>query len=139
MGADWVRSARVLVESISEFTHVVPRERWRTDRLLEFVFEPSNPMAATMELLASSDQMFFFAGRGARVEMVGPEHAANEVEELARAIAAGRLTEVVGRRRVRFVISLGNGTEISGSSSLRTDRQDEIPGEYHYARYPEVG
>ena len=55
MDADWIRVARRLAASIADFTHVAPSERWLTDKLLHFVFEPSKRLAATMELLASAD------------------------------------------------------------------------------------
>ena len=136
MTADWVSVARGLAASIGDSIEVVPRERWLTKRLLEFVFEPTDRSAATMTLAASSDQMMFFAGRGARFELDGPDRASEEVADLARAVAAGGLTERVGRHRVRFLIDLGNGEEVSGSSTLRRSRWNEEKGTYHYAPYP---
>ena len=124
-------------------TSTTPRFRssvsmgWLTDRLLEFVFEPTDRSAATMTLAASSDQMTFIAGRGARFELDAPDRASEEATDLARAVAAGGLTERVGRHRVRFLIDLGNGKEVSGSSTLRRDRPNEEKGTiYHYAPYP---
>lgn len=136
MVADWVRAARSLAASIGDITMVVPHERWLNDRLLEFRFEPSDQLAATMSLVVSSDQLMFFAGRGTRFELDAPESAAGEAVDLARAVAAGGLTERVGRRRVRFTVDLGDGSEASGSSTIRRDQLDAERGTYRYAPYP---
>lgn len=137
MVADWVRAARSLAASIGDITMVVPRERWLNDRLLEFRFEPSDQLAATMSLVVSPDQLTFFAGRGTRFELGAPERAAGEAADLARAVAAGGLTERVGRHRVRFIVDLGDGKEASGSSTIRRDQRDAERGTYRYAPYPD--
>jgi len=138
MVADWVRAARTLALSVGDFTMVLPHERWLNDRLMEFTFEPSDPLAATMILVASPNQLIFFAGRGTRFELESPARAAGEAEDLARAVAAGRLTERVGRHRVRFEVDLGDGNEASGSSTIRRDQRDVEGGTYRYAPYPDL-
>lgn len=137
MVADWISAARTLAASVGDFTMVVPHERWLNDRLLEFTFEPSDQLAATMIVVASPDQLMFFAGRGTRFELDAPERAAGEAEDLARAVSAGGLTERVGRHRVRFVVDLGDGNEASGSSTIRRDQRDVERGTYRYAPYPD--
>lgn len=137
MMPDWVSTARTLVAAVGDFTMVVPRERWLNDRLLEFTFEPDDQLAATMILVASPDQLMFFAGRGTRFELDASERAAGEAKDLARAVAAGGLTETVGRHRVRFVVDFGDGNQASGSSTIRGDQRDVERGTYRYAPYPD--
>jgi hypothetical protein len=134
MAAHWVEVARQLAASIADFAGVAPRERWLNDRLLEFVFEPSESSSATMTLIASSDELLFFAGCGARFELDGPESASAEAMGLARAVASGRLTERVRWRRVRFEIELEDGAVVSGSSSLGPGATGER-GIHVYAPY----
>lgn len=136
---DWVASARELAALIADITQVAPREQWLTDRLLEFKFEPSDPAAATIELVASSHDAIFSAGRATRFELDGPKAAQEKVAALSRAVAAGRLVETIRRHRVRYRIDLGDGSKMSGSSSLSVDRREEKPGTYRYGPYPEVG
>lgn len=135
MAADWVRLARALAASLGDVTMVVPHERWLNDRLVEFRFEPSDPSAATMSLVSSPEQLMFFAGRGTRFELGAPERAASEASDLARAVAAGGLTERVGRHRVRFVIDLGDAGKASGSSTIRGGQREAKRGTYHYMPY----
>jgi hypothetical protein len=119
MAADWVEVTHQLAASIADFTRIAPRGRWLNDRLLEFVFDPADCSAATMTLIASSDQLLFFAGRGARLELDGPMDASAEVMSLARAVASGRLIERVRGRRARFEIELESGEVVTGSSDIR--------------------
>ena len=131
----WVAAVRVLASSISRFSGVPPTERWLTDRLLELSWDPGDAAAAEMSLVASADQMVFTAGLGARFELDPPIQGSAEVEALARAVAAGRLTERVGRWRVRFLIELDDGSELSGSS---TPHGPAARGVRRWTSYPAV-
>ncbi len=90
-----------------------------------------------MSLVVSSEQLMFFAGRGTWFELGALDCAAGEAADLARAVAAGGLTERVGRHRVRFTVDLGDGNEASGSSTIRRDQLDAERGTYRYAPYPD--
>lgn len=119
----WVSDAQHLARSVAAVTGVTPEVTWHTDRLVEYRFVPPNDAAAPLSLFVSASEVVFVAGAGARVELGRPSDCVDEVEDLARSVAAGKLSEIIEPRRVKFFLDLGDGTESSGTSRLRRDKR----------------
>ena len=136
--ADWVEGTRQAVAAVTDFSHVEPFEQWLTDGLLEIKVEWNDPSVAVMRLLASPYQLFFFAGCGTRLELDRPEDSWTEAVRLAKGVAAGGLTERVGRFRIRFAINLPDGEVIRGSSCSFKRTQPGERGTHCYAPYPAI-
>lgn len=137
--ADWVERTRQAEAAITDFSHVEPSEQWLTDKLLEIKFEWNDPSVAAMRLVASPYELFFFAGCGTRLELDRPEDSWSEAVRLAKAVAAGGLTERVGRFNIRFAIDLPDGEVVRGSSCSFKRIQSGERGTYSYAPYPGMG
>jgi hypothetical protein len=58
-----------------------------------------------------------------------------EVRALAEGVAAGKLSETIGRRRVKFRLELADGTVISGTSRFRDDTRPTSKEPVEYRAY----
>ena len=101
MTVNWEQDGRNLARSIAEAVSAPVEESRLTDRLILFTFRPRNEDAASMSLIVSSDEVILEAGQGTRFELDPLAESATEVMALAFAIARGRLTERVHRRRIK--------------------------------------
>lgn len=119
----WEEAASELAASLQEITSVVPSVRQLTDRLIAFTYEPATDDAAPITLIVSEHEVIFSAGHGTQFELGPQGESSDEVLQLARSVARGRLTETIKRNRVKFVLELDNGTTVSGTSVSRDYRQ----------------
>ncbi len=130
----WVEDARRAASEVGSDIGVEADETWLTDRLIQFSFRPGNDAAATILLMASRDETIFCAGTGTRVELDAPSRSSGELRQLARAVASGRLVEVVGGRKVKFRLDLDDKV-IAGTATWERSRGTGS-GKREYAPYP---
>lgn len=135
MTASWEKEAMRIAAAIADVTSIAPREVQLNDRLIEFTYQPANQDAAAMSVFVSSSEVIFCAGEGTRFELGGPLEAAAEVEQLARSVAAGRLKEILEGRKVRFVLELEDGSEVSGTTNLHNLRPKVRSRVIEYSSY----
>ena len=131
----WEDDAHRLAAAVARITSVAPSETWLTDRLVEFRYVPPNSDAATISIIVSEIEVIFGAGRGTRAELDGPASSASEVETLADAVAAGRLSEVVTKKQIAFEVRPNGLPPIRGKSGYLGGKLPPPHGQIEYAPY----
>jgi hypothetical protein len=124
-----------LAGSVTAVTGVERIVRWHTGRLVEYRFVPPKEGSAAISLVVSAGEVVFGAGKGARVELGPPGDCVEEVRALARGVAAGKLSETIGPRRVKFRLELVDGTAISGTSRFRHGNRPTSKERVDYRAY----
>jgi len=106
---EWESFARTLVADLAgEFGGNVEESRF-TERLLNFEIVPPNPRATGIGVLVSPGEVVVFAGEGSRFELPALPGGSTEVDAVARAIAKGRLSELLQGRRIQGTLVLEDG------------------------------
>lgn len=129
----WEALSEALAERLSRGLGAELARRRLTDRLLEFKFKPSRAGATEIGLVTSPDEAILSAGAGTRFELDGLPGSEDRIMLLARAIAAGGLSETIWPHRVRFELRMESGELLRGGTR---DGLLPRPGRSRQVEYP---
>ena len=110
----WQSEAQTLVDEMRDDLSATVTMEERGDRLTIFVLRARNDDATEIRLALSERELILSAGSGTRFELGPLPSSKGEALELARAVAAGDLTESIGRAVTRFDLQLADGSTRRG-------------------------
>jgi hypothetical protein len=135
MDQDWEQAVDALVDRIEqELPAVVTRSRL-SGKLLELKLSSNHDGAAQMNIIVSSSEVIFTAGRGTRFELDPLPGSAAEVLRLVRSVSSGHLTEEIRRGVVTFKLRLDDQTVLTGRSRAGLISRSKEPRAFEYLPY----
>jgi hypothetical protein len=135
MASSWIVEADELSQQLVKITGAEFERGYLTDRLLQYTFRPSNPRAATLVVVVSPHEVIVAAGRGAQFDLDALPGGRDRAIEIARAVAAGGLTERLSLHSVRFELKLTEGRTLKGGNVYLVATQHDLRGSVRYEPY----